>query len=56
MVGFVVCLQTDFCVTSQCLGVIWLVEREITLEFAIHDRRGGKVWSRLADRCSDHVG
>jgi len=32
-----------------------LVENELTLELAIHDRRGGKVWRRLADRGSVHI-
>ena len=35
--------------------MILLVENELTLELAIHDRRGGKVWSRLADRGSVHI-
>lgn len=55
MVGRGVCTQTDFCDHSQGLEVVLLVESGLTLELAIHDRRGGEVWSRLTDRGSVHV-
>lgn len=54
MIGSSVSTQTDFCDLGQYLEVFHLVECGITLELAIHDRRGGKVWSRLADRGSVH--
>jgi hypothetical protein len=55
VVGLIVCSQTDFCIPSQRLEVIWLVKCEITLQLAIHDRCGGKVRSRLSNRGSDHI-
>ena len=55
MVSASVGTQTDFCNASQCLEAFLLGKGGLTLELAIHNRRGGKVWSRLADRGSVHV-
>jgi hypothetical protein len=55
VIGLIVCFQTDFCTGGQYLEVVLLFVCKITLELAIHDRRGGKVWSRLSHRGSVHV-
>jgi hypothetical protein len=55
VIGLIVCFQTDFCNVDQYLEVVLLLMCDITLELPIHDRRGGKVWSRLSDRGSVHV-